>query len=163
SLSREERKRSLAIALDEVTGACPVVAGVYTDGTAEAVELARDAKLGGAAGVLVFPPTLFMWGAQQKPEMVIRHFSEIASAVDIPQRRLRVPAGLGDRLRPGDAGPALRDPPGGGGEGLVQRDRRLRAQPARAARERPAGGHAVVLHHVTDVELPARSRRGHLR
>src|SRR5262245_19514372 len=84
SLSREERKRSLAIALDEVAGACPVVAGVYTDGTAEAVELARDAKAGGAAGVLVFPPTLFMWGAQQKPDMVIRHFSEIASAVDIP-------------------------------------------------------------------------------
>ena len=84
SLSREERKRSLAVALDEVAGACPVVAGVYTDGTAEAVELARDAKVGGAAGVLVFPPTLFMWGAQQKPDMVIRHFSEIASAVDIP-------------------------------------------------------------------------------
>ena len=84
SLSREERKRSLAIAVDEVAGACPVVAGVYTDGTADAIELARDAKAGGASGVLVFPPTLFMWGAQQKPEMVIRHFSEIASAVDIP-------------------------------------------------------------------------------
>ncbi|MBI4254049.1 MAG: dihydrodipicolinate synthase family protein, partial [Candidatus Rokubacteria bacterium] len=67
SLSREERRRALAIALDEVAGACPVVAGVYADGTAEAVELARDAKAAGAAGVLVFPPTLFMWGAQQKP------------------------------------------------------------------------------------------------
>jgi 4-hydroxy-tetrahydrodipicolinate synthase len=84
SLTRQERTRALAIALDEVAGACPIVAGVYTDGTAEAVELARDAKTGGAAGVLVFPPTLFMWGAQQKPDMVLRHFSEIASAVDIP-------------------------------------------------------------------------------
>jgi 4-hydroxy-tetrahydrodipicolinate synthase len=84
SLSREERKRSLAIALDEVGGACPIIAGVYTDGTADAVELARDARQGGARGILVFPPTLFMWGAQQKPDMVIRHFSEIASAVDIP-------------------------------------------------------------------------------
>ncbi len=84
SLSRDERRRTLAIALDEVGPACPVVAGVYTDGTAEAVELARDARQGGAAGILVFPPTLFMWGAQEKPDMVIRHFSEIASAVDIP-------------------------------------------------------------------------------
>ena len=84
SLSRDERRRALAVALDEVGAACPVVAGVYTDGTAEAVELARDARDGGAAGILVFPPTLFMWGAQQKPEMVIRHFSEIASAVDLP-------------------------------------------------------------------------------
>ena len=78
SLSRDERKRSLAIALDEVAGRCPVIAGVYSDGTAEAVELARDAKAAGAAGVLVFPPTLFMWGAQLKPDMVLRHFVEVA-------------------------------------------------------------------------------------
>jgi 4-hydroxy-tetrahydrodipicolinate synthase len=59
------------------------VAGVYTDGTAEAVELAKDAKAAGAAGILVFPPTLFMWGAQVKPDMVIRHYTEIA-AVGVP-------------------------------------------------------------------------------
>src|SRR5213595_3776944 len=84
SLSREERKRTLAVALDEVAGACPVVAGVYADGTREAVELARDARAAGAAGVLVFPPTLFMWGAQLKPDMVLRHFSEIAAGADLP-------------------------------------------------------------------------------
>src|SRR5919199_548879 len=83
SLSRDERKRALAIALDEIAGACPVVAGVYTDGTAEAVELARDAKAVGAAAVLLFPPTLFMWGAQLKPDMVIRHFTDVA-AVGLP-------------------------------------------------------------------------------
>ena len=79
SLSREERKRTLAIALDEVAGACPIVAGVYTDGTAEAVELARDARAAGAAGVLLFPPTLFMWGAQAKPDMVLKHYTEVAT------------------------------------------------------------------------------------
>ncbi len=84
SLSREERRRALAIALDEVAGHCPVVAGVYADGTQEAVELARDARAAGAAGVLVFPPTLFMWGAQLKPDMAVRHFSEIAEKVDLP-------------------------------------------------------------------------------
>src|SRR5207244_11225781 len=84
SLSREERKRSLAIALDEIAGKAPVIAGVYSDGTAEAVEFARDAKAGGAAGVIVFPPTLFMWGAQLKDDMVVRHFSEIAAGADLP-------------------------------------------------------------------------------
>jgi len=84
SLDREERRRSLAIALDEIAGACPVIAGVYSDGTAEAVELTRDAGRAGAAGVLVFPPTLFMWGAQVKPDMVVRHFSEIAAGADLP-------------------------------------------------------------------------------
>jgi 4-hydroxy-tetrahydrodipicolinate synthase len=79
SLSRDERKRTLAIAVDEVAGACPIIAGVYTDGTAEAVELARDARAAGVAGVLLFPPTLFMWGAQAKPDMVLRHFREVAT------------------------------------------------------------------------------------
>jgi 4-hydroxy-tetrahydrodipicolinate synthase len=84
SLTREERKRALALALDEVGGRCPVMAGVYADGTREAVELARDARTAGAAGLLVFPPTLFMWGAREKPDMVIRHFSEIAAGADLP-------------------------------------------------------------------------------
>ena len=84
SLSREERVRALAIAVDEIAGACPVVAGVYADGTQDAVALARDAKAAGAAGLLVFPPTLFMWGAQLKPDMVVRHFSDVASATDLP-------------------------------------------------------------------------------
>ncbi|MFQ5521940.1 MAG: dihydrodipicolinate synthase family protein, partial [Candidatus Methylomirabilia bacterium] len=83
SLSREERKRALAIALDEVGERVPLIAGVYSDGTQEAIELARDAKALGAEGVLVFPPTLFMWGAQLKPDMPLRHFSAIAEAVDI--------------------------------------------------------------------------------
>jgi 4-hydroxy-tetrahydrodipicolinate synthase len=84
SLNREERKRSLAIAVDEVGSACPIIAGVYSDGTQDAIDLARDARAEGAAGVLVFPPTLFMWGAQLKPDMVLRHFSEIASGADLP-------------------------------------------------------------------------------
>jgi 4-hydroxy-tetrahydrodipicolinate synthase len=84
SLDREERRRSLAIALDEIAGACPVIAGVYSDGTAEAVALARDARAAGAAGILLFPPTLFMWGAQLKPDMVVRHVSEVAAGADLP-------------------------------------------------------------------------------
>jgi 4-hydroxy-tetrahydrodipicolinate synthase len=84
SLSREERKRALWIALDEVAGKVPVIAGVYADGTQEAAELARDARAAGAAGLLVFPPTLFMWGAQHKPDMVLRHFSVLADSVDLP-------------------------------------------------------------------------------
>jgi 4-hydroxy-tetrahydrodipicolinate synthase len=84
SLDREERRRALAVALDEVAGKVPVIAGVYTDGTAEAVRLARDVGDAGASGILLFPPTLFMWGAQVKPDMVLRHVSEVAAGADLP-------------------------------------------------------------------------------
>jgi 4-hydroxy-tetrahydrodipicolinate synthase len=84
SLDRAERRHALEIALDEVGGRLPLVSGVYTDNTREAVEMAREAKALGAAGVLVFPPTPFMWGAQLRPEMALAHFRAIAGAVDVP-------------------------------------------------------------------------------
>jgi 4-hydroxy-tetrahydrodipicolinate synthase len=84
SLDREERRRALAIAVDEAQKALPVVAGVYTDGTQEAVRLALDAKAEGAAGILLFPPTPFMWGAQLKPDMAVRHVTEVATGADLP-------------------------------------------------------------------------------
>jgi len=84
SLSREERQRALALALEEVGDRLPIIAGVYADGTQEAITCARDAKAAGAQGLLVFPPTIFMWGAQVKPDMVLRHFSVLADAIDLP-------------------------------------------------------------------------------
>ena len=95
SLSREERRRALDIALHEVAGAVPVIAGVYADGTQEAVALGRDARAAGAAGRLVFPPTIFMWGAQGKPEMVLRHFSELADRVGLPMVVFEYPPASG--------------------------------------------------------------------
>jgi 4-hydroxy-tetrahydrodipicolinate synthase len=83
SLQRHERRHALAIALDEVGTRLPLISGIYTDNTLEAVELARDARAEGASGLLVFPPTVFMWGAQLRPEMPYRHFATIAEAVDI--------------------------------------------------------------------------------
>lgn len=97
SLSREERRRALAIAVDEVGPRLPVIAGIYTDSTWEGVELARDAKAEGAGGLLVFPPAVFMWGVQLRPEMAVRHIRAIADAVDLPLVVFQYPiaSGLG--------------------------------------------------------------------
>jgi 4-hydroxy-tetrahydrodipicolinate synthase len=84
SLSRGEWRRALDMALAEIAGQVPVIAGVYSDGTREAVSLAREARTAGAGGLLVFPPTVFMWGAQLKPSMALSHFSALADAVDLP-------------------------------------------------------------------------------
>jgi 4-hydroxy-tetrahydrodipicolinate synthase len=95
SLTREERQRALAIAGEEVGNRVRLIAGIFADGTLEAVTLARDAKVGGAAGILVFPPTLFMWGAHLRPEMVFRHFAAIAEAVEIPMIVFQYPPAIG--------------------------------------------------------------------
>ena len=95
SLTRDERRQALAIALDEVGSRLPLITGIYTDSTLEAVELARDAKAEGASGLLVFPPGLFMWGAQLRPEMPFRHFAAIAEAVDLPMVVFQYPPASG--------------------------------------------------------------------
>ena len=84
SLDREERRRALALAVDEVGDRVELISGIYTDNTLEAAELAKDAKAEGASGLLIFPPTLFMWGARLRPEMAVTHFETIAEATDLP-------------------------------------------------------------------------------
>ncbi|MGD0976388.1 MAG: dihydrodipicolinate synthase family protein [Candidatus Korobacteraceae bacterium] len=84
SLTEDEQMRAITIARDEVGTKVKLVAGVFNDGTVHAVRLARNAKAAGADGVLVFPPSLFMWGANLRPEMAYRHFASIANEADIP-------------------------------------------------------------------------------
>ena len=97
SLDREERRRALAIAAETVGARLPVIAGVYAESTREAVALARDAEVEGASGLLIFPPTLFMWGGREHPEMVHRHIATIADAVPLPLVIFQYPpaSGLG--------------------------------------------------------------------
>ena len=95
SLTRKERREALAIALDEVGSSIPLITGIYTDSTLEAIEMARDAKSEGASGLLIFPPSLFMWGAQLRPEMVYRHFALITDAVDLPMVAFQYPPASG--------------------------------------------------------------------
>ena len=95
SLDREERRRALAIAADEVGDRVELISGIYTDNTLEAAELARDAKAEGAAGLLIFPPTLFMWGARLRPEMAVVHFETIAGATDLPLIVFEYPPAIG--------------------------------------------------------------------
>ncbi len=95
SLSREERRRALAIARDEVGPDLPLIAGIYTESTFEAVDLAGDAKAEGASGLLIFPPSIFMWGVQLRPEMAYRHFATIAEAVDLPLVVFQYPTASG--------------------------------------------------------------------
>jgi 4-hydroxy-tetrahydrodipicolinate synthase len=84
SLTREEQRRIIAIAVDEVGSRLPIVAGVYADGSLEAASMARDWAAEGATALLVFPPVPFIAGVQYRPEMVYAHFARIADASWLP-------------------------------------------------------------------------------
>src|SRR5919108_332133 len=55
SLSREERRRMVALTVEVAEGRVPVISGVYAESFAQAAELASDAAVEAAAGILVFP------------------------------------------------------------------------------------------------------------
>ena len=95
SLNREERRRALAIALEAVGDRVAVISGVYTDNTFEAADMAREAATEGAAGLLVFPPSFFMWGARLRPEMALAHVGAVAEACDLPLIVFQYPVASG--------------------------------------------------------------------
>ncbi len=82
-LSRDEKRRVLAVYADEVRGAMPIIAGISARYTAEAIELAQDARAGGADAIIVFPIPAFA-GEPLAPDVPYAYHRAIADAVDLP-------------------------------------------------------------------------------
>lgn len=96
SLTRKERKRVIEIAVKEAKGRAPVVAGVYTDSTPEAIELARDAEAAGASAILLFPPPVLGGGGNRTEIMVSSFAKSVAASIGIGVVIFQFPiAGLG--------------------------------------------------------------------
>lgn len=95
SCSEEEQERVLEMAVDEVGNKLPLISGVYTDSSLAAAKHAKHWEKLGASALLVFPPSVFGKGAQQRPEMVIEHFSRIADATGLPLIVFQYPLGGG--------------------------------------------------------------------
>ena len=80
TLSREERQAVTAAVVRASNGRIPVVAGAGGNHTARAVFWARDAAAAKADGILSITP---MYN-RPSPEGLLRHFSAIADATDLP-------------------------------------------------------------------------------
>lgn len=100
ALNRAERQKVLDITVDAVAGRVKVVTGIFADGTAQAVEYARDARSGGADALLVFPPATFEQGSRLRPEMALRHHAAISDAVDLPIIAFAYPKVSGSNYSP---------------------------------------------------------------
>lgn len=96
TLTQDERARILAICLEEVGDAMPVVPGTGTNSTSGTIELTRAAERAGAHGALVITP----YYNKPTPEGQYRHYRAIAEAVDIPIVIYNVPSRTGVNMLP---------------------------------------------------------------
>jgi 4-hydroxy-tetrahydrodipicolinate synthase len=93
SCTRDEQRRVMEIAGEEVGDKLPIIHGVWADGSLEAARIARQAQVGGASALLVFPPAPFTLG--QSAEMVLAHFKTIGDATDLPLIVFQYPLATG--------------------------------------------------------------------
>jgi 4-hydroxy-tetrahydrodipicolinate synthase len=91
----DEQREVLAITMEEIGGRLPVVAGIYADGTHQAVKLARAAAAGGASALLVFPTNVLARGNAARPECLADHVRHIAAATDLPLILFQYPLASG--------------------------------------------------------------------
>ncbi len=80
TLSHDEHKRVVELALEAARGRIPVVAGTGSNSTAEAIDLTKHAERAGAAGALVVNP----YYNKPTQEGLYRHFRAVAESVAIP-------------------------------------------------------------------------------
>ena len=80
TLSHEEHKRIVEIAVDAAKGQVPVMAGAGSNATTEAVDFATHAEKAGASGVLVVTP----YYNKPTQDGLYEHYKAINDAVSIP-------------------------------------------------------------------------------
>lgn len=80
TLSEDEHKLVIEIAVDESKGRVPVIAGTGSNSTEEALEYTRHAKQAGADAALIVVP----YYNKPTQDGLYAHFKTIADAVDIP-------------------------------------------------------------------------------
>lgn len=100
-LSASERVRVLEVAVEEVGGEVPIIAGLGASYTAQAVELARQAQTAGTDALLVFPIPAFQ-GTPLDPEVPYRYHATVAEAVGIPLVLFQLQPALGGCLFTGE-------------------------------------------------------------
>ena len=80
TLSHNEHRRVVEIAIEVSKGRVPVIAGAGSNSTEEAIALARHAKEAGADAALIVTP----YYNKPTQEGMFLHYTAIADAVDIP-------------------------------------------------------------------------------
>lgn len=96
TMSYHERMRTIEYCVDHIAGRVPVIAGSGSNSTENAVALSRDAQRSGADGLLVVTP----YYNKATQAGLVRHFTVLADAVEIPLILYSVPSRTGVAIAP---------------------------------------------------------------
>ncbi len=96
TLTDEEHRDAIAFVVKQTAGRVPVIAGTGSNDTAYAIELSKHAKDAGADALLLVTP--YYNKATQKG--LIRMYTEITDAVDLPAILYNVPSRTGCNILP---------------------------------------------------------------
>jgi len=94
TLSVEEHRRVIEIAIDEARGRVPVIAGTGSNSTAEAIELTAFALEAGATASLQVAP----YYNKPTDDGFLRHFTAVAEKVDLPLIVYNIPGRTGKNI-----------------------------------------------------------------
>lgn len=96
TLTDEEHRDAIAFVVKKAAGRVPVIAGTGSNDTAYAIELSKHAKEAGADAILLVTP--YYNKATQKG--LVRMYTEITDAVDLPAILYNVPSRTGCNILP---------------------------------------------------------------
>ena len=88
TLSHNEHKKVIEIAVNECKGKIPVIAGTGSNSTAEAIELSKHAEQAGADGLLIVTP----YYNKPTQEGLYQHYKAIDNNVGIPILIYNIPS-----------------------------------------------------------------------
>lgn len=83
-LTREEKKKIIRIAQEEVQGRIPITTGIHTHTIDEGIEEAKEMEKTGVDAVMILSPGLYLFNAMEDPRMGIAYHKAIAKAVNVP-------------------------------------------------------------------------------
>lgn len=107
TLTHEEFRRALELALEESRGDVPVMAGVGTNATWKAVELAREAESLGADALLVLAP----YYNKPTQEGLYQHFRAVARETRLPVMLYNIPGRTAVNVAPATIARIAKDCP----------------------------------------------------
>ena len=94
TVTDEERRRLVDLALEHTAGRVPVVVGTGTNATAQTARFSHEAADAGADGLLVVGP----YYNKPTPDGVVAHVAAVADATDCPVVLYNVPGRTGSNL-----------------------------------------------------------------